>query len=54
MDNIVKACWICNSLKGDFFDGDQMKQIAPQVIMKLKEEINKERRKNTCVKNVHA
>ena len=41
-DNIVKSCWICNSLKNDFFDGEQMKQIAPQIIQKLLNEISKE------------
>jgi len=41
--NLVKSCWICNSLKSDFFDGTQMKTIAPQIISKLKHEIEKER-----------
>lgn len=41
LKNIVKACWICNSLKNDFFDESQMKIIAPQIIEKLKSEIKK-------------
>ena len=41
--NMVKSCWICNSLKSDFFDGAQMKTIAPQIISRLKDEIEKER-----------
>jgi hypothetical protein len=41
VENIAKACWICNSLKSDFFDGDQMKLIAPKMIEKLKSEIEK-------------
>lgn len=41
--NLVKACWICNSLKNDFFDSDQMKLIAPEIIAKLRGEIKKER-----------
>lgn len=43
LKNIVKSCWICNSLKNDFFEGDQMKFIAPQLISKLKHEIDKEK-----------
>lgn len=42
LDNIVKCCWICNSLKSDFFDGEQMKLIAQQIIQKLQNEISKE------------
>ncbi len=42
-ENMVKACWICNSLKGDFFDGEQMKKIAPQIIARLEREIEKEK-----------
>lgn len=42
-ENMVKSCWICNSLKNDFFDGTQMKYISPQIISKLKSEIEKER-----------
>lgn len=43
IENLVKACWICNSLKSDFFDGVQMGQMAPVIIGKLKREIEKER-----------
>lgn len=42
-DNMAKTCWICNSLKSDFFDGDQMKLVAPNIISKLKSEIDKEK-----------
>lgn len=42
LDNIVKCCWICNSLKNDFFDRDQMKIIGPQIGQKLRNEIAKE------------
>jgi len=43
IENMVKACWICNSLKSDFFDGVQMSQMAPTIIGKLKREIEKEK-----------
>lgn len=43
IENIVKACWICNSLKSDFFDGTQMSQMAPTIVGKLKREIEKEK-----------
>lgn len=41
--NMVKSCWICNSLKSDFFDDMQMKTIAPQIISKLRDEIENEK-----------
>lgn len=43
LSNIVKSCWICNSLKSDFFDGEQMRLLAPQMISTLEGEIKKER-----------
>jgi hypothetical protein len=43
VENIVKACWICNSLKTDIIDGDLMCQIAPALIERLKIEIEKEK-----------
>lgn len=43
VENMAKACWICNSIKSDFFDSDQMKLIAPKIIEKLKCEIEKEK-----------
>jgi hypothetical protein len=43
IENIAKACWLCNSLKSDFFDGDQMRLIAPRIMAKLKIEIEKEK-----------
>ena len=42
-DNMCKACWICNSLKSDFFDSDQMRLITPKIISKLNSEIDKEK-----------
>lgn len=42
-ENMCKACWICNSLKNDFFDSDQMRLIATKIISKLKSEIDKEK-----------
>lgn len=42
VSNIVKSCWICNSLKNDFFDDKQMSSISPTIISKLKGEIAKE------------
>ncbi len=41
--NMVKSCWICNSLKSDFVDGEQMKLLAPQIISKLESEIKNEK-----------
>ena len=43
VDNIVKCCWICNSLKNDFFNAEQMKQLSPQIISKLRREIDREK-----------
>jgi len=43
VNNIVKSCWICNSIKSDFFDGEQMKLISPQIIQKLIEQIKSEK-----------
>ena len=43
MANIAKSCWICNSLKNDFFEGYHMKIIAREIIAKLKSEISKEK-----------
>jgi ribosomal protein L44E len=43
LKNIVKSCWICNSLKNDFFDAEQIKTITPQIIKKLNSEIEKEK-----------
>jgi len=37
--NIVKCCWICNSMKSDFFSEEIMKLIAPRIIKKLRKEI---------------
>lgn len=40
--NLAKACWICNSLKNDFFSPADMKRIAPRLIRKLRREMEKE------------
>jgi RNase P subunit RPR2 len=42
IDNIAKACWFCNSLKGDIYSEEQFKKIGPQIISDLKKEISKE------------
>ena len=39
--NLAKACWICNSLKHDFFSATDMKRIAPRLIRQLLREIKK-------------
>lgn len=41
ISNIVKSCWICNSLKNDFFDSADIKLIAPKIILKLEVELSK-------------
>ena len=38
--NIVKACWLCNKIKGPFLTSSQMKMVAPNLIEELKAEIN--------------
>jgi hypothetical protein len=43
IENIVKSCWICNSLKNDFFSAEQMRGIATEVMAKLKSWIEKEK-----------
>lgn len=42
VSNIVKSCWICNSIKSDFFSAEDMKKIAPRIINNLIKEIRKE------------
>ncbi|MAP23836.1 MAG: hypothetical protein CL582_23140 [Alteromonadaceae bacterium] len=39
IDNIVKACWICNYCKGSLFTYKQWKMVAPSLISDLKKEI---------------
>ena len=36
LGNIVKACWICNSLKNDFWTEAQMQMVAPQIMRDLR------------------
>ena len=40
--NMAKACWICNSLKHDFFSPRDMKRIGPRIIAQLQAELEKE------------
>lgn len=42
VDNMVKACWICNSLKSNTYSEEDMKLIGPQVT----KEIEYERERN--------
>ncbi|QUH28711.1 hypothetical protein [Vallitalea guaymasensis] len=35
IDNIVKSCWFCNSLKSDFFNEKEMKTIGKLVISNI-------------------
>ncbi len=39
LHNIVKACWICNSLKGDFFSAEDMKILSPKLIGQLQSDL---------------
>ena len=43
IENMVKSCWICNSLKNDFFPEKLMRVISPEIMDKLKSEIEKEK-----------
>lgn len=36
IDNLCKACWLCNYMKGRSFTFDEWKLIAPMIIDKLK------------------
>ena len=51
LKNIVKSCQICNSLKSDFFDIDQMRLIAPTILSRLKSEIENEKAKQVTPAN---
>ena len=42
IDNVVKSCWFCNSLKSDFFTEEQFKCIGPSIIESLENEIRNE------------
>jgi hypothetical protein len=42
VNNIVKSCWICNSIKSDFFTADTMGKIAKDLINELQIAIEKE------------
>ena len=46
LENIVKSCWICNSLKSDFFTEKQFKSIAPEIIASLEYAIAEESHNN--------
>lgn len=43
--NMVKSCWICNSIKGDLFNADLMRGISQYLIHDLRVEIEKESKK---------
>lgn len=45
VDNMVKACWICNSLKSNTYSEEDMKQIGPQVIKEIE---NEQEQKKQC------
>ncbi|KKK64978.1 hypothetical protein LCGC14_2978780 [marine sediment metagenome] len=36
IDNLCKACWLCNYLRGRNFTSDEWKLIAPMIMKKLK------------------
>ena len=36
LGNIVKACWICNSLKNDFWTEAEMQRLAPPMMARLR------------------
>ncbi len=36
LDNIVKSCWFCNSLKSDFYTGKEMKTIGKILLESLR------------------
>ena len=40
--NMAKACWICNSLKHDFFSPRDMKKMAPAIVARLHAEFAKD------------
>ena len=40
VENMVKACWICNSLKSNTYSEEEMKLIGPQVIKEIENERN--------------
>lgn len=45
INNIVKSCWICNSLKSDFYTENEMKTIGKIIMQNLQEDILSESRK---------
>lgn len=36
IDNIVKSCWFCNSIKSDFFTKEEMLKIGPEILISLR------------------
>jgi hypothetical protein len=42
LSNMVKACWICNSLKSNFFTADDMKAICPGLMARLRARLEQE------------
>ncbi|QOX64228.1 hypothetical protein FRZ06_13205 [Anoxybacterium hadale] len=39
IENIVKSCWICNSLKSDFYTADEMRLISPLIIKSISDKM---------------
>jgi hypothetical protein len=37
LDNMAKACWICNSLKGKFYKSEEIERLTPPMIAELLE-----------------
>lgn len=42
MGNMVKCCWFCNVIKGQFIHGNEYKLIAKSIIQRLRDEIYRE------------
>ena len=40
LNNIVKACWICNSMKSNIYSGSEMVEISKNIIMEIENERN--------------
>ena len=44
VENMVKACWICNKTKGDIITSKQAKLIMPEIMAELRQELNEARK----------
>lgn len=40
IDNMVKACWICNSLKSNIYSSSEMMEISKKIITEIENERN--------------